>query len=398
MKVVFEKADGVVVQDPEGRKYYDFLSAYSAVNQGHCHPKIIQTLITQAQKLTLSSRAFYNNVFGQWAQYVTKLFGYEKVLPMNTGAEAVETALKAARKWGYEVKGIPDNEAIIIGCSGNFHGRTLGIISLSDSDETRDGFGPFIPGVLTAKYDDIDSLRELLEKFGKNVAAFLIEPIQGEAGVRVPGEGYLKQVQQLCKEHNVLLICDEIQTGLGRTGKMLCSDYAFDRMNGDKPDIVILGKALSGGVFPVSCILADSKVMDVFEPGTHGSTYGGNPLGCAVSLTALEVLQEEKMIENAARLGEIFRQECSELIHEGGIVEQVRGKGLLNAFVMNHSKMHGKNSYDLCTAFKENGLLAKQTHDNVIRFAPPLVITEEQLRECIGIIKRVVKSFEQPQK
>ncbi|KAG2388434.1 hypothetical protein C9374_000598 [Naegleria lovaniensis] len=394
LKVVFERAQGVVVYDPEGRKYYDFLSAYSAVNQGHCHPKIIETLKSQAEKVTLSSRAFYNNVFGQWAQYVTRLFGFEKVLPMNTGAEAVETALKAARKWGYEVKGIPDNEAIIIACSGNFHGRTIGVISFSDSDETRDGFGPFLPGVLTAKYDDVDSLRELLEKFGKNVAGFLFEPIQGEAGVRVPSDKYLSEVYKLCKEHNVLMICDEIQTGLGRTGKMLCYEHSLDKSKGEKPDILILGKALSGGVFPVSCILADKKVMDVFEPGTHGSTYGGNPLGCSVSMTALEVLQNENMIENAARLGEIFRQECRELVHEGGIVDEVRGKGLLNAFVMNHSRMHGKNSYDLCMRLKENGLLAKQTHDNIIRFAPPLVITEEQLRECIAIIKKVVRDFE----
>lgn len=318
---------------------------------------------------------------------------------MNTGAEAVETALKAARKWGYEVKGIPDNEAIIIACSGNFHGRTLGVISFSDSDETKDGFGPFLPGVLTAKYNDVESLKELLEKFGKNVAGFLIEPIQGEAGVCVPSEDYLHECYKLCKEHNVLLMCDEIQTGLGRTGKMLASDYALDKTKGEKPDILILGKALSGGVFPVSCILADNKVMDVFEPGTHGSTYGGNPLGCAVSITALEVLQNEHMIENAAKLGEIFRQECSKMIHEGGAVVEVRGKGLLNAFVMDHSKMHGKNSYDVCTALKDNGLLAKQTHDNVIRFAPPLVINEQQLRECIEIIKRVISSFEKaPQK
>ncbi|KAL9652481.1 hypothetical protein ABK040_000053 [Willaertia magna] len=395
LKVVFERAEGVYVYDPENKRYYDFLSAYSAVNQGHCHPKIIAALVEQAKNVTLSSRAFYNNVFGRWAKYVTDLFGFDKVLPMNTGAEAVETALKAARKWGYEKKGIPNNEAIIIACSGNFHGRTLGVISFSDSDETRDGFGPFLPGVLVAKYNSVESLKELLEKFGPNVAGFLIEPIQGEAGVRVPDEGYIQECYKLCKQHNVLFICDEIQTGLGRTGKLLCYEYSLDKTKGEKPDILVLGKALSGGVFPVSCILADNAVMDVFTPGTHGSTYGGNPLGCATSIAALDVLQEEKLTENAYRLGEIFRAECQELV--GGIVEKVRGRGLLNAFVMNHNKMHGKNSYDLCCRLKECGLLAKQTHDNIIRFAPPLVMTEEQLRECIGIIKKVVREFEQKQ-
>lgn len=392
LDVVFAKGKGVHVWDPEGKRYYDFLSAYSAVNQGHCHPKITAALKEQVDLLTLSSRAFYNNVLGQWEKYVTDLFGYERVLPMNTGAEAVESAMKLARKWGYEKKGIADGEALIIACSNNFHGRTISVISMSTADDARSGFGPFLPGIVIAKYNSVDSLRKILDDFGPKVAAFLAEPIQGEAGVVVPEDGYLRECFDLCKQHNVLFISDEIQTGLGRTGKMLCSEW-----EGVRPDVVLLGKALSGGVYPISAVLADESVMSVFTPGTHGSTYGGNPLACAVSFAALEALMEEKMTENAQRLGVIFREEMNKLVTGKGIVQQVRGKGLLNAIVINdkHDKMKGRSTYEICQDMKSRGLLAKQTHDNIIRFTPPLVMTEEQLRECTGIISDSIKAFEE---
>lgn len=388
---MFAKAQGVNVWDPEGKHYYDFLSAYSAVNQGHCHPKITAALKEQVDLLTLSSRAFYNNILGQWEQYITRLFGYERVLPMNTGAEAVETALKLSRKWGYEKKGIADGEALIVACTNNFHGRTISVISMSTAEDARNGFGPFLPGIVIAKYNNVDSLKKIFNDFGPKVAGFLVEPIQGEAGVVVPDTGYLRECYNLCKQHNVLFIADEIQTGLGRTGKLLCSEW-----DGIRPDVVILGKALSGGVYPISCVLADSILMDVFTPGTHGSTYGGNPLACAVSIAALEALQEEHMTENSNRLGEIFREEMSKLITDKGIVQQVRGKGLLNAIVINdkHDKMKGRSTFEICQEMKNRGVLAKQTQDNIIRFTPPLVMTEEELRKCTDIIAASIKEFE----
>jgi len=380
---------------PRGKKYFDFLSAYSAVNQGHCHPKIVDALISQAKNVTLSSRAFYNSVFGQWAKYVTETFGFEKVLPMNTGAEANETALKLSRKWGYAKKGIAKDQAIILSCKGSFHGRTMSAISLTDQDDSRDQFGPFLPGIMHVEYGDVDDLKRVLEEHGKNVASFIIEPMQGEAGVVVPPEGYMRAAYDLCKEHNVLFMADEVQTGIARTGKMCCYEW---ELNGAKPDVLILGKAISGGVFPVSCVLADTDVMSVIEPGTHGSTYGGNPLGCAVSMAALQVVKDEHLIENAEKLGKLFRELSQDLVGPDRIVTMVRGRGLLNAFVTNPNHpglaKNKQSAYDICKKLKYNGLLAKQTHDDIIRFAPPLVITEEQLRECMGIIKKTVEEFE----
>eukprot|EP01080_Neovahlkampfia_damariscottae_P008725 gene8725-673_t len=396
LEVVFEKAKGVEVWDPEGKKYYDFLSAYSAINQGHCHPKILKVMQEQLSNgVTLSSRAFYNNVFPQFAKYITEYFGYDAVLPTNSGAEAVEAAIKLARRWGYVEKQIPDNEALIISCQDNFHGRTISIISFSTDPDSYEQFGPYTKGVgnhLNIPYNDIGALEELLEKQGKKVAGFLVEPIQGEAGVVVPDEGYLKKCYELCQKHNVLFIADEVQTGVGRTGKLLASDY-----DNFKPDIVVLGKALSGGFYPVSCCLADWKVMEHIHPGQHGSTFAGNPLGCAVAMEALSVLKEENMIENAFVLGQHLRERLNTLVEsKDSLITLVRGRGLLNAIIVNHDhpQLKGHTAYDICKVFKTRGLLAKQTHENIIRFAPPLVITKEQLDECTDIIIDVIKSIE----
>lgn len=384
LPVVLDKGEGVFVWDVEGKKYFDFLSAYSAVNQGHCHPKIVETMVEQSRKLCLTSRAFYNSSLGDFEEYITKYFGYDKVLPMNTGAEADETALKLARKWGYEKKGIPADQAKVICCFNNFHGRTISIISMSTDPDCTENFGPFTPGFVKVPYDDIDALKKELED--PNVAAFLVEPIQGEAGVYVPEDGYLKEAFELCKEKNVLFMADEIQTGLARTGKMLACDHENVR-----PDVLLLGKALSGGAYPVSAVLADDDVMLVIKPGEHGSTYGGNPVAAKVAIAALEVLKEEKLAENAAKLGDIFRTEMKKLEAEHEMVDLVRGKGLLNAIVI--KPKGGKTAWDVCVALKENGLLAKPTHEHIIRFAPPLVINEVQLMEAIGIIKKTIKEF-----
>lgn len=383
LPVVLERGQGVYLWDVEGKRYYDFLSAYSAVNQGHCHPKIIKAMCEQAQKLTLTSRAFYNNVLGEFEEYVTKYFGYDKVLPMNTGAEADETALKLCRRWAYNVKGIKDGEAKIIVCENNFHGRTITVISMSTDPDSYGGFGPYTPGFIKIPYNDIPALEKALQD--PNIAGFLVEPIQGEAGVFVPDEGYLKKAYDLCKKHNVLFIADEVQTGIARTGKMLACDH-----EGVRPDILILGKAISGGAMPVSCVLADDEIMLTIKPGEHGSTFGGNPLAGKVAIAALEVVKEEKLAENAERLGKIFRDEMKSIKSE--MIELVRGKGLLNAVVIRNKP--GKTAWDVCLAMAEKGVLAKPTHGNIIRFAPPLVITEEQLREAIGLIKEAFKQFE----
>ncbi|HON51804.1 MAG TPA: ornithine--oxo-acid transaminase, partial [Bacteroidales bacterium] len=379
-----EKGEGVYMWDVEGKKYYDFLSAYSAVNQGHCHPKIINALIEQSKKLTLTSRAFYNNVLGEFEEYVTKYFGYDKVLPMNTGAEADETALKLARRWGVKKKGIANDDVKIICCEGNFHGRTITIVSMSNDPDSFANYGPLTPGFIRIPYNDTKALEEVLEKHGKTVAGFLVEPIQGEAGVYVPDSGFLKKSYELCKKHNVLFIADEVQTGLARTGKMLACDH-----EGVRPDILILGKALSGGVFPVSCALADDEIMLCIKPGEHGSTYGGNPVAGKVAIAALEVLKEENLCENSERLGEIFRAELNKINHP--MKKIVRGKGLLNAIVIEPHK--GKTAWDFCLALKENGLLAKPTHEHIVRFAPPLIINEAQIRECVAIIEKTFNQF-----
>lgn len=383
--VVIAKGKGVWVWDVEGKKYLDFLSAYSAVNQGHCHPKIIQALIDQAQVLTLTSRAFYNNCLGEYEKYITTLLGYDKVLPMNTGVEGGETAVKLARKWAYTVKGIPQYEAKIIFAEGNFWGRTLAAISSSTDPECKDGFGPYMPGYIIIPYNDLKALEKALEDI--NVAAFMVEPIQGEAGVVVPDEGYLKKAHELCKAKNVLLICDEVQTGLARTGKMLASDH-----DGVKPDILILGKALSGGVMPISAVLARDEIMLTIKPGQHGSTFGGNPLACKVAIAALEILVEENLAENANRLGKIFRDEMNKLMQRTDVITKVRGKGLLNAIVIKPTES-GKTAWDVCIALKENGLLAKPTHGDIIRFAPPLVINEEELKFAVDVITKVIMNF-----
>ena len=394
LPVVFDRAQGAHVWDPEGKKYIDFLSAYSAVNQGHCHPEIVGALVAQAQKLTLSSRAFYNSTFGPFAEKVTKTFGYEMVLPMNTGAEAVETALKLARKWGYMKKGIPEGKARLLSVEGNFHGRTLGIVSMSTDPDSRTGFGPFLdrvgPGVddMKIRYNNAADLEAVLDKYGEEVAAFLVEPIQGEAGIMVPDDGYLAKVQELCKKHNVLFICDEIQTGLGRTGKMLCCQH-----DGVRPDIITLGKALSGGVYPVSAVLADKEVMLCIQPGEHGSTYGGNPLGCAVASAAIDVLVNEKLSERAEELGAKFRAKLSAIDHP--LLSTVRGRGLLNAIVIDESKStKGRSAWQLCLLLKAKGLLAKPTHVNIIRLAPPLVISEEDLDRGVEIIKEALQELD----
>ncbi|HEY9125078.1 MAG TPA: ornithine--oxo-acid transaminase [Bacteroidales bacterium] len=383
LPVVLEKGEGPFVWDVEGKKYFDFLSAYSAVNQGHCHPKIIKALKDQAEKLTLTSRAFYSNTLGEYEKFVTSYFGYDKVLPMNSGAEGDETALKLCRKWAYKVKGIKDGQAKIIVCDGNFHGRTITIVSMSTDPDSYGGFGPFTPGFIKIQYNNLNELAKALED--PDVAGFLVEPIQGEAGVYVPDAGYLKKAYEMCKAKNVLFIADEVQTGLCRTGKKLCCDH-----EGVRPDILILGKALSGGVMPISAVLADDEIMLTIKPGEHGSTFGGNPLACKVAIAALQVLEEEKLAENAERLGKIFRDEISKI--QSPLIEIVRGKGLLNAVVIKPHK--GKEAWDVCVALKENGLLAKPTHQHIIRFAPPLVINEAQIREAIDIIGKTIKSFE----
>jgi ornithine--oxo-acid transaminase len=385
LPVVLSKGEGVHVWDVDGKKYFDFLSAYSAVNQGHCHPKIIQALTDQASILTLTSRAFHNDILGEYERFITSLFGYDKVLPMNTGVEGGETANKLARKWGYMKKGIPENKAKIIFAKGNFWGRTLAAISSSDDPVSYNGFGPYMPGYELIPYNDLNALEEALKD--PNVAAFMVEPIQGEAGVVVPHEGYLKGVRDLCTANNVLFIADEVQTGIARTGKMLATDYEEAR-----PDMVILGKAISGGVFPVSAVLADDDVMLCIQPGEHGSTFGGNPLACAVARKALEVVIEEDLANNAHVLGEKFRAGMNAIIDKYDLVTKVRGKGLLNAIIINDTP-DSTTAWDLCVALKSNGLLAKPTHGNIIRFAPPLVITEEELNTCIDIIEKTIKEF-----
>jgi ornithine--oxo-acid transaminase len=387
LPVVLEKGEGVFMWDVDGKRYYDFLSAYSAVNQGHCHPKIINALTEQAQKLTLTSRAFYNDQLGVFEEFMSKLFGYDKVLMMNSGVEAVETGLKLCRKWAYDVKGIPEGKAKIIFAGENFHGRTLAIISASTDPLSKSGFGPYMPGFEVVPYNDYSALEEIIldDPF---IAGFIVEPIQGEAGVLVPDEGYLAKARQLCKDANVLFIADEIQTGIARTGKMLCVDHA-----GIKPDIVLLGKALSGGVLPVSAVLADDEIMLTIKPGEHGSTFGGNPLACAVAKAALEVVIEENLAEKAEKLGELFRTEIQKLVDCSDLVSQVRGKGLLNAIVINTDE-DSPLAWEICLKLRDNGLLAKPTHGNKIRFAPPLVITEQQILETTNIISESIRSFE----
>jgi len=385
LPVVLAKGEGVYVWDCEGKIYYDFLSAYSAVNQGHCHPKIVKALTEQAETLTLTSRAFFNNVLGDYEKYMTELFGFEKILPMNTGAEAVETALKLTRKWGYEVKGIPENEAIIIVCENNFHGRTTTVISFSNDEDARKNFGPYTAGFVKIPYNDTDALAKALED--NNVAGFMVEPIQGEAGVFVPDEGYLDKCAAMCKEKNVLFIADEVQTGIARTGKMLAVDH-----ENVKPDVLILGKAVSGGVYPVSAVLADDAIMKVIKPGQHGSTFGGNPLAAKVAIAALDVINDEDLANNAQELGELFRTEMNRVIADTDLVNSVRGKGLLNAILINDTE-DSSTAWDICMALKENGLLAKPTHGNIIRFAPPLVMNKEQLMDCVVIIEKTLMEF-----
>jgi ornithine--oxo-acid transaminase len=383
LPVVLERGEGPFVWDVEGKRYFDFLSAYSAVNQGHCHPAIIKALTEQAKKLTLTSRAFYNSVLGEYEEYITKYFGYDKVLPMNSGAEADETALKLTRKWAYKKKGIPENQAKIIACEGNFHGRTITIISMSTDPDARKDYGPYTPGFVIIPYNDINALENALKD--PDVAGFLVEPIQGEAGVFVPDEGYLKKAAALCKSKNVLFIADEVQTGIARTGKLLACDH-----EGVRPDILILGKALSGGVMPISAVLADDEIMLTIKPGEHGSTFGGNPLAGKVAIASLEVIKNEKLAENADRLGNIFRKEMSSI--KSDMISIVRGKGLLNAVVI--KPKGNKTAWDVCLAMKDKGVIAKPTHDHIIRFAPPLVITEKQILEAIGLIREAFKLFE----
>lgn len=385
LPVVLARGEGSLVWDVDGKQYFDFLSAYSAVNQGHCHPKIIAALNAQAQTLCLTSRAFYNDCLGPYEEMMTKLFGYDKLLPMNSGAEAVETALKLSRKWAYQVKGVAENEAVIVTCKDNFHGRTISIISYSTDHNAKKEYGPYTPGFEAIEYNDTKALEKILKEKGKNIAAFLVEPIQGEAGVVVPDEGYLKTCYDLCKEHNVLFIADEIQTGIARTGKMLCCDHENVR-----PDIIILGKALSGGVLPVSAVLCDNEIMMTISPGQHGSTFGGFPLACAVATAAMNVVVDENLAEKAEKLGKIFRAKMKEI--KSPFIKLVRGKGLLNAVEI--QPHNGKKAWDVCVEMAKNGLLAKPTHQHIIRFAPPLVITEEQLNEGLKIIEKSIKSLE----
>lgn len=386
LPVVLTRGEGVYVWDVDDKRYYDFLSAYSAVNQGHCHPKIIKALNDQAGTLTLTSRAFYNDVLGKYEKYVTEFFGFDKVLPMNTGAEAVETAIKLCRKYAYEKKGIPENQAQIIVCKNNFHGRTTTIISFSNDEEARKNFGPFTEGFIKIEYDNIDALEEAL-KSSKNIAGFLVEPIQGEAGVYVPAEGYLAKAKTLCEKYGVLFIADEVQTGIARTGKLLAVNH-----ENVIPDILILGKALSGGVYPVSAVLANNHIMDVIKPGQHGSTFGGNPLAAAVAIAALKVIKEEALAENADKLGKLFRSEMQKFIDTQTLIKLVRGKGLLNAIVINDTE-DSSTAWDICLKLRDNGLLAKPTHGNIIRFAPPLVMNEAQLLDCVSIIKKTITEF-----
>ncbi|MBN4057930.1 ornithine--oxo-acid transaminase [Olleya sp. AH-315-K02] len=387
LPVVLSRGEGVHVWDVEGKQYYDFLSAYSAVNQGHCHPKIVNALVNQAQNLALTSRAFYNDVLGKYEKFATEYFGYDKLLPMNTGAEAVETALKLCRKWAYEVKGIDENKAEIVVCKNNFHGRTTTIISFSNDAVARKNFGPFTKGFIKIEYDNLQALEDVLDS-NKNVAGFLVEPIQGEAGVYVPSEGYLTNAKALCEKHNVLFIADEVQTGIARTGKLLAVDH-----ENVKPDVLILGKALSGGAYPVSAVLANDTIMNVIKPGNHGSTFGGNPIAAAVAIAALEVIRDENLADNAEIMGQLFRSELNKYIKTSSLVNLVRGKGLLNAIVIDDDE-ESETAWNICLSLRDNGLLAKPTHGNIIRFAPPLVITEEQVLDCVSIIIKTLKAFE----
>lgn len=398
LPVVISKGEGVFVWDVEGKKYYDFLSAYSAVNQGHCHPKIVEAMVAQARTLTLTSRAFYNDQLGRYEQFATELFGFDKLLPMNTGAEAVETALKLARKWGYEVKGIPENKVQIVVCENNFHGRTTTIISFSNDPVAKKNFGPYTDGFIKIEYDNLQALQEVLEA-NQDIAAFLVEPIQGEAGVYVPSEGYLAAAKKICETHNVLFIADEVQTGIARTGRLLatcgnctCEDKNCSGVPEVKADILILGKALSGGAYPVSAVLANNSIMDVIQPGNHGSTFGGNPIAAATAIAALKVVAEENLAENAAKLGKLFRKELRLFCKDNDLVNGVRGKGLLNAILINDTE-ESSTAWDICIKLRDNGLLAKPTHGNIIRFAPPLIINESQLMECISIIKKTITEF-----
>ena len=400
LPVVLTKGQGVFLWDVEGKKYYDFLSAYSAVNQGHCHPEIIEALTNQAKELTLTSRAFHNDKLGEYMEFATKFFGFERLLPMNTGAEGVETAIKISRKWGHTIKGVPENQAQIIVCENNFHGRTTTVISFSSDPGSKDYFGPHTPGFLHVPYNDLEAL-ELILKSNPNIVGFLVEPIQGEAGVYVPDENYLSEAKKLCQKNNVLLIADEIQTGIGRTGSLLavCGNCTCEnncerqKSTYTRPDLLILGKALSGGTYPVSAVLCDSKIMDVIQPGQHGSTFGGNPLGSVVAKKALEVVQNEKLTQRSRDLGNYFREEINNYIKQSSIVKLIRGKGLLNAIVIN-DEPDSKTAWNICIKLRDNGLLAKPTHGNIIRFAPPLVITKTQLNECITIIKKTLQDFE----
>lgn len=387
LPVVLDKGEGVFVWDVEGKKYYDFLSAYSAVNQGHSHPKIVDALVNQAQKLALTSRAFYNSNLGEYEKKITELLGFDKVLPMNSGAEAVETAVKLARKWSYEVKGVSENAAKIVVCENNFHGRTTTIVSFSNDPDANNNYGPFTPGFVKIPYNDLDALAKTLENDAENIAAFLVEPIQGEAGVYVPDENYLKKAAELCQKYNVLFIADEVQTGIARTGKLIACHH-----ENVQPDILILGKALSGGMYPVSAVLANDEIMNVIHPGQHGSTFGGNPIACAVAIAALDVVEEENLSERAEELGKLFRAEIEKLIEKTDLITKVRGKGLLNAILINDTP-ESSTAWNLCLQLKENGLLAKPTHGNIIRLAPPLVITEEQLMECVAIIEKTITEY-----
>ena len=388
LPVVLSKGEGVYVWDVEGKKYYDFLSAYSAVNQGHCHPRIVEAMVKQANTLMLTSRAFYNDQLGAYEKKITELMGYEKVLPMNSGAEAVETALKVCRKWAYEKKGIAENQAKIIVCENNFHGRTTTIISFSNDEEARKNYGPYTDGFIRVAYDNIDALRAALEEDSASIAGFLVEPIQGEAGVYVPQTGYLAEAKLLCEQHNVLFIADEVQTGIARTGKMLAIQH-----ENVKADILVLGKALSGGAYPISAVLADDEIMNVIKPGQHGSTFGGNPMAAAIAIAALDVVLDEKLADNAERLGQLFRSELTKYIETSNICSLVRGKGLLNAILINDTE-DSDTAWNICLKLRDNGLLAKPTHGNIIRFAPPLVMNEEQLLDCVSIIVKTLKEFE----
>lgn len=387
LPVVLKKGEGVFVWDVEGKKYYDFLSAYSAVNQGHCHPKIVNAMMEQAKTLALTSRAFHNDMLGKYEKFASEFFNFDKLLPMNTGAEAVETALKICRKWAYEKKGIPENQAEIIVCENNFHGRTTTIISFSNDPVAREHFGPYTNGFIKIEYDNLDALQKQLES-NKNIAGFLVEPIQGEAGVYVPSEGYLSKAKALCEKHNVLFIADEVQTGIARTGKLLAVDH-----ENVKPDILILGKAMSGGAYPVSAVLADDEIMSVITPGSHGSTFGGNPVAAAVAIAALSVVRDENLADNAEKLGKLFRSELNKFIETSKITKLVRGKGLLNAILINDDE-DSDTAWNICLKLRDNGLLAKPTHGNIIRFAPPLVMNEEQLLDCVSIIVKTLKEFE----